>query len=518
MVLLGCHMLKSPTRFNFGQFPLLTQTVTSTVIISPITSTTLHFKTGALTSLPIRKGVSILASIKFPKNCDSDKFCKFAGILVGKNAVFTLTATISSTTYFPISALLSNLNLGKGIVLAKAGIEIVGGTSARIGLVGEVTLEKPLITLAARISASLKGLSLELSMTNCWNRAFNVNWLTICNLLGSIDFAPPTGITGLAFGAEIYLGYKSTGHQINAKGYIGVSIIDVLENYYYVKFSSVTMGSLLKAFKINKSIPRPIAVSGFPNGFLSSFSPTGKELPEVHLSIPAGYRLKGMPNILGLQGYADITIGLPTLIDIKVALPPIRVGGLLTMSMSRTNTRKGPFLRAKVQLLPSFSMNVRASGYLKVLGISLEAKLIITNTHYEYFIRGKVLQLFEASMHITASFSKDIRKASFRVRGEFKLDLFKGIKKIGTSLFKNFADTAKKAFQRAKKAVDTFLKSWKKARQESERAWKKFKSLGGIRAQSMTSCNGKGCRGTAAQGKCTRSRKFINWFNVYICD
>ena len=471
-------LLKKVTGFNFGRFPLLQQQITSTVIISPVTSRTLHFSTGKLASLSIIRGVTLTASMRFPKNCRSDKFCKFAGKLIGYNAVFSLQAIISSAIYFPITASINNLRLGKGLVLGKAGIEIVGGASPRIGLVGEVILKKPPLIFAARISVGTKGLSLELSIANCWNRAFGVGWLDICNLLGSIDFAPPTGITGISFGAEIHLGYKSTRHQIQAKGYIGVSIIDPLENYYYVKFNSITMGSLLKAFKVNWKLPRPLAESGFPHGFLSSFSGKGKELPQVHVSIPYGYRLKGTLNILGLQGSVDITIGLPKLIDINVALPPIRIGKILAMYASSRDSSRGPFLKAKLQLFPRFYVHIEASGYLKVLGISIETRLKITNTRYEFFIRGKILYLFEASLHITASYGGSIRKAYFRVRGEFKLDLFRGIKRIATNLFRGISNVAKKAFGAAKKVVKKFLKLWKKAKRAVSRAWNKLKSIG----------------------------------------
>ncbi len=497
------NLLKTITGFDFGVFSLLKQSITSAVSISPITTNTLQFTTGRLVSLPIRNGVSIVGSMQFPSNCGSDVFCKFAGILVGKNTVFNLEATISSATYFPIRASLQNLQLGSGIVLGKAGIEIVGGTSSQIGLVGEVQLNSPPLIFSARISAGTKGLSMELSMTNCWVSAFGAKWLNICNLLGSIDFAPPTGITGLAVGAEIHLGYSSTGHQIKGKGYIGVSIIAPIENYYYVSFTRVTIGSLLKAFKINQNIPKPLAESGFPRDFLSSYSSAGKELPQVHVSIPAGFRLKGALNILGLQGSGDITIDLPQSIDVKVALPPIKVGRLLAMYMSRRNKNKGPMLMAKVQLLPTFKVNIEASGYVQVLGISLEAKLKITNTQYQYFISGKVLNLFEASMSIIANYGS-INRAHFQVKGEFKSDLFNKIKQSALSLFSSSANEAKKQYDKAKKEVERIEKLLKSAENEADKAWKKVKSLGGkITTQSINCSKTEGCKKVYSQGKLT---------------
>ncbi len=495
------EVLRKITRFNFGRFPILNQKVTSTVMISPISSQRLRFSSGKLASLTVTRGVSLIASMRFPRNCRGDKFCKFAGRLIGHTAVLSLKATISSATYFPISATINNLRLGRGIVLGRAGIEIVGGASPRIGLVGEVHLRKPPLIFAARISVGTKGLSLELSITNCWNRAFGVPWLAVCNLLGSIDFAPPTGITGLAFGGEIRLGYKSTGHQIIAKGYIGLSIINPFENYYYVRFSRITIGSLLKAFKIRWRLPRPLAQSGFPNGYLNSFSLTGKELPQVHVSIPVGYRMKGTLNILGLQGHADITIGLPKGIDIKVGLPAIRIGRILAMYASPRDRRRGPYLRVKLQVLPRFIVHIEAAGYLQVLGISLETRLKITNTQYEFFIRGKILHLFQASLHITARYGS-IRRAHFRVRGEFKLDLFNGIKRFVKNLFRNIANVAKRAFDGARRLVKKFLGLWRRARQAVSRAWRKVKRFARriFGVQVMEYCSGRSCKKVAIQG------------------
>ena len=497
-------MLTKVTGFNFRRFHLMNQEIQVIITISPVTSRRVHFSVGRLASIPIKKGISLRASMKFPRYCGSDRFCKFAGRLVGHNTVLSLQATIQSAKYYSITASLHKLRLGRGLTFIKAGLEIVGGTSSRIGLVGEVQLNKPDLLFAARISAGTKGLTLQLSMTNCWYRAFGAEWLDICNLLGAIDFAPPTGITGLAFGAQIHLGYKSTGHQIKAKGYIGVSIINPIENYYYVKFNRITMGSLLKAFKISTNLPRPLAESGFPHGFLSSFSVLGKELPQVRVSIPSGYRLKGTLNILGLQGSVDITIGLPKLIDINVALPPIRIGRVLAMYASPSNSRRGPYLKAKVQSIPRYLVHIEARGYLKVLGISIETRLKITNTQYEYFIRGRILHLFEASMHITARYGS-IRNAHFRVRGEFKLDLFRGIKRIVTSLFRGISNVAKKALNVAKHVVQKFLNLWKKAKQALHWAWKKLKHIGRglLIAHLMEFCSDETCEEAVTQGKIT---------------
>ncbi len=490
------------TGFNFRSFFILDQQITTTITISPMKINRAHFAS-KLSSLSIPKGISLTASMRFPRHCRNDKFCKFVGRLIGHSTVLSLKGSILSATYYSISATLNKINLGRGLALYKAGLEIVGGSSSRIGVVGEVHLNNPRLVFAARISVGTKGLTLQLSMSNCWHRAFGADWLDICNILGAVDFSPPTGITGLAIGAQIHLGYKSSRHQLRAKAYIGISIINPIENYYYARFNKATLISLLRAFRINRHLPRPLRDSGFPNGFLGSFSALGKELPEVRVSIPRGFRLKGIFRILGLRGSADITIGLPRGIDIKVGLPPIRIGGgILEMYASSRDRRRGPYLKVKVQVIPRFIAHIEASGYLSVLKISREARLKITNTHYEYFIRGRVLHLFDASMHITARYG-NIRHASFHVRGEFKADLFNRIKSLVSISFNKIANIAHWKLNAARRVFEHAKRVWNNVKGVANRAWNKFRRLrrGFGTAKIMEGCKGRSCRKVAKIGK-----------------
>ena len=469
---LGAFMTRI-TGFNFRRIPLLNQNVGLSVTLSPATFRSVHFNHGKLKGLSITKGISVQASMGFPRNCHTDTFCRAASTLIGKNARMSVQATINSPNYLPITASLSSIRLGKKVMLIRAGLRIVGGTTPSVGIVGSIDLRNPRITLAAEISVSTKGLALQLSMTNCWHNAFNARWLSICNLLGSIAFAPTTGISGLELGGEIRLGYKSTGRQIIARGYVGINTVSPLENYYYVKFNRITMGSLLKAFKVNIRLPRPLAVSGFPRGFQSSFSLLGKELPQVHVSIPRGFHLKGALNILGLQGYADVTIDLPRLYDYKVALPPINVArGLLKMYASSRDRSRGPLLRARIQLLPRPAINMQAMGYVNVLGISIETRLRITNNKYEFFIRGRMLHLFDASLHISAKYRK-LSSAHFRVRGSFRNDLFHRIERYVTGTLNRSAKKATAAIKVAIRKVNRKKAVFNRAIARLERARRK---------------------------------------------
>ena len=250
------------------------------------------------------------------------------------------------------------------------------------------------------------------------------------------------------------IGDEICGTTLVATGFVGIDILTPSQNYYYVNIQgSTTVGTILDAFCININVPAPLAESGFPHGFMSSFSLFGVELPHVPLSIPQGYRFSGTLNILGLEASANITIGLPNGIDFTVALPPIRIGGqLLVMYASKLDQSHGPFLTAIIDLTAPL-VDIRASGYLSVLGISLETSLIITNTELIFDIQGKMLKLFDASLHIAASYG-DIQRASFRVEGSFTNNLYSTLENHIKNVLSAAADDADAALDHVQRELD----------------------------------------------------------------
>ena len=338
--------------------------------------------------------------------------------------------------------------------MSQAGLEIEGGTTNSIGVVGAVDLSNPDITLTARISLSTSGVVLEMTMSGCWENAFGASWLDICSLHSSVAMIPGVTLTGLSLGGEVHIGKKYCGTPLVATGFVGIDVITPTNNYYYVNIQgSTTVSTVLSDFCININVPAPLAQSGFPRGFISSFSLAGVELPHVPLSIPQGYRLNGTLNILGLEASADVTIGLPNGIDFAVALPPINVGGLLRMSVSSSDQSRGPFLNAMITLLPSPSINIEAIGYLSVLGISLETTLTVTNTQYIFNIQGRMLDLVEANLHIAASY-RNIQQATFQVQGSFTNNLYDALENLIKNTLSSAGDTASLQLDAVQRELD----------------------------------------------------------------
>ncbi len=499
-------ILKKVTGFNFHRFAMLNQELAITITIAPSDNNDVHFISDGLKGVPITKGVSVTASMKFPKNCDQNRVCRLSSKLIGKDASISIQATVQSTTYFPITASIKNLRLGKKLVLTKASLKIIGhGTNPTIGFIGSIHLKKYNLVLSASIYTNNVEYTLGMSMRNCWVNVFKQKWLSICNILGSISYIAEIGVSGFEIGGEIRVGYASTKHQITAKGYRGVNLISPTDNYYYASFTKVTVGYVLKALKINVRIPRPLAISGFPKGFLSSFSAFGKELPQVGLSIPAGFRFKGTLNILGLESMVDVNINLPNGIKFMAGLPPISIaGGLFKMYASSKDKSKGPYLNATVQILPRPFIDIEAKGFVSFIGITLETSLKITNREYKYFIKGNAWGLFQASFLIHAQYGS-IKTAGFRVKGEFKSDLFEKIQKTVVDALNNSAkkataaiNKAKAKLERAKVPFDRAINKLRSARQKLDRAKDKLRRAGDkvarTRHRLMNKCHIHHCK------------------------
>ena len=421
------RFLRSITGSNFNNIALLNQDMEVALLVSPVTLPSVQLNGNKLSEFSIMRGVSVQATMQFPSDCSSDTFCAVARSLLGSDAQMNVQGTIASTTSFSLFAGVFDLNLGGGIVMSQAGVEIQVGTLNRIGIVGAVDLSNPDITLAARVFLSTSGVVLEMTMRGCWENAFGANWLDICNLQSSVAMIPGATLTGLALGGEIRIGGDTCGTPLVGTGFVGIDAVLPTQNYYYANLSRpATVSTILNALCVNISVPAPLAQSGFPRGFMSSFSLAGVELPHVPLSIPLGYRLSGTLNFLGLEASADVIIGLPNGIDITVALPPIQVGGhLLQMFASSSDHSHGPNLTANIDLLPVPGVDVQATGYLSVLGISVDATLMITNSQYMFDIQGNMLGLFAASLHIAEPYGNgNIQDANFRVRGSFTNNLY----------------------------------------------------------------------------------------------
>ena len=461
-------LIQRVTGLSVSSIAILDQDLEVFVLISPITLPGISLQ-GIPSEFSISEGVSIRAVLQWPQDCSSDAFCAVALSLIGSSNKLMLEGTIINSQFFTLKAHVSDLQIS-GFTLSKAGLEVrASSLFTEIGVFGSVDLRNPNITLTGAVRLRASDIAFEMTMTGCWEKAFGVDWLTICSLqvLIAITAAP---LPGLAFGAEIKIGKPSCG-LLQGSGFVGFHPNNPQENYYYVNIlTPLTFESVLEALCININLPGPLADTGFPEGLLSSFSLLGKVLPHVPLTIPRGYRLKGTVNILGLSSTVDITIDLPAGIRAAVILPPLDIaGGLLQMYASGANTSVGPYLNATVLVIPQPFVNIEARGYVSVLGISVEALLRISNDKYEVHVQGRILGLFQANLEIYASYGS-IETASFGVKGSLGIDLCDQIKGLIEDAIQSIANVATAAIDAAQDVVDSKKAVLDEAKRELDQA------------------------------------------------
>lgn len=443
------------TQMSLKGIPMLDQNVNASIVISPATID--H----ALEEHPdttIHKGISIEVDMGFPDDCSSNVFCKTIRKLLGEDTHFAVTGTFANSGEFSVSALVENINLGHGYELESAGLKImVGEDSNSIGITGTLHIEDPALTFSGEIEMATEGVEVQLSMSGCWNHPFHIKLLTICNIEGSIALEPelPVFPSELGIGGELKLGNPDCSKPFIAKGYVGINAVTPSNNYFYVDFSKVTIGSLLKAFFCWNAdkLPRPIQETGFPEGFMSSYSENEIDLPNI--TIPIGFHLKGVLDILGLRGSADIDIDWSAQkFDIDVKIPPINIGnGMLKMFRSPDNHLQGPYLSANMTFPDS--VKIAASGYVEVLGSTEYATLEVTDDSYRFTYTAKVLNLFKAHLEISALYKRPLTDVSFEVKGYFENDLMEAIENFIKNTFDKAVNDAKEKIKEAEADVES---------------------------------------------------------------
>ena len=460
---------------------LLQRKSVTSIIVSPLTLENMRLSVPDFRDIAISEGVSVSTVFSWPSSCGGDAFCRVMKILLGAQSKLMLHGTFQNARYYSLIVAVSDVRLGRSVVLKRAGLEFVGGVEQTVGLVGSIELNSPPVTLNAAIKLTPSGVKLEGSMTGCWERAFGVPVLVVCNLFMSMSIAPiPIPISGLEFGGRIEIGNRRCGLNklLTAEAYIGINSIDPRQNYFYADIGQLTFQRFFDAFCIRVTLPKPLGESGFPKGLKTSFSLIGKQLPHAGITIPIGFRFKGTYNILGLTSSADINIQ-PNRLKVSVELPRLNILGVLKMYKSRTEKSKGPFFYADISTtkLPT----IEISGFVEVLGISVEGRLLITNTKFEVFVEGRIFGLFIASLRISTGYSKNVNSAPFEIEGRFKNDLFDRIAKGVRDGLQKSADEADKhisaaqnKIRGAKGKLDNAINSLERAKRKIDDAKRLF--------------------------------------------
>ena len=412
------------------------------LIVAPISVNSLPLQGVLLEQIDnILQGTTLIAATTWPEGCDSDPFCIIARGLLGKDLNLILKLHLVSSTVL-VEARIENFRIG-GFTLSAASIEMMFSlTTFSVGIAAEMDISDPPITLigALRLKFPQAQVSMEFAMRGCWENAFGIPILDMCNFFIAVSILPGSSLPGVAFGVTVKIGEERC-FVLEATGFFGINPNDPTDNYFYVSVNELTFQRVVDLFCVDLQLPGFLADTGFPEGFTTSFAAKPIILKHAGLLIPQGFYFKGILNIFGLTIESEVILDPPSLIDVYARLSPLTLAfGLLKIYESRKVTERGPFLHVVVQSSPPV-FTAEASGYVNVLGIEAEAILSVSKSGYEISIYGNIFGVLEAELMIRASIG-NILDASYSVSGRISISI---LQRIQDAVVGFIHDTGKKA-------------------------------------------------------------------------
>lgn len=427
-------LLRDITQVDLAGIPVLDQDLEASVVISPATLNAEHHHLQRHPHIHINKGITVEAKMSIPDGCQSNPFCKVAKNVLGDIKQFTVKGTMSSTNKeFILSAdSLDDIDFTNNFILRKVKFNVtVGQESSSVDIVGSLEIPQDNITLTAEIEPAKEGqdVELHLSMSGCWGRAFGQDWLEVCNMDGYVDTDPahPELSHVLDIGCDVKFGNKACFVPLVAAGHVGVEADRAIHFHAEFLTTKVRISSLVKALCWDVALPGPLRKCRFLAGFISSFSYDEQTHPEIS----AGYHFKGILEIAGLLGHADVSIDLrKEQLLLNMELQPLSFdNGVIEMHRSQDDRLNGPMLSAN-------EAEIVIEGFVTAFGSSVNTSLKITETTYEFKrFHSKLANLYDTYMTIYALHSESLLDAVFKVDGHMdtapiKTAIFEKITKV----------------------------------------------------------------------------------------
>ena len=452
------------------QVAFFNQQLDTAIIVSPISLEGLPLRGRVIGEIDkILQGTTIIARTSWPENCDSDAFCSVARGLLGEDSSFELTVHILGKTV-TVEADAANFMLGSFTLSSVKIVMKFSPTEFSVGIKVSMEISDPPITLGGGLSLNFPqaSLTLDVFMTGCWENAFGISILDICNFELKVTLTPGSALPGIGFAITVKIGDESC-YILEATGAFSINPNNPIDNYFYVSIGSLTFQRVVDLFCVDLTLPSFLGDTGFPEGFTTSYASVEHVLPDLGITIPAGFYFDGVINIFGLVIDCEMVLNPPELIDIYARLYPLTMGGgLLKLYESREVTDRGPFLHVVVQSNPK-KFTAEASGYVSVLGIEIEAMLSVSDSGYEISIYGNIFGVLEAELLIKASIG-NVLDASYRVAGNISTTIQQDIQDAVVGLIDSAGQAANETFTEAREALDEAQADFDAAKETLEAA------------------------------------------------
>ncbi|CAH1800680.1 unnamed protein product [Owenia fusiformis] len=429
--------------------------ITSTHDIPNIGSGERKFtKLPMLSDTTIMKGISLMAQLKIPENCYSDKFCGvlkkffgsgFAAVLKGRLAINFLQLEVTVP---------SEIELIEGFTLSDVGFRVKArAPTFEIGLMATLEVENPPLVFIGSIGVSTTGgVVAELAVAGCLKNTFLLSIVRLCDLHIRLGVTPePTLISELGVGANAEIGVFNNpkARPFRAIVYIGLYKYAPTQNYFLGSISSLTIPDILAAFGSFPSLPKALDEIGYPEGLNMSYAIQSRTLPNG-VVIPSGLRFRGILQILALKVSTVMRIDING-IFISVVVNRLEIGrGLITVE--GTGGKSGPELFVDVGWnRPRAKIDI--NGRVCVLKICASINITIDARGIHFEIDGNILGLFEAHLRLTGSYST-LASSEFMVDGQFKQTFLDFLKNKVTDALSKISGLSTKAVEEAQEVVD----------------------------------------------------------------
>lgn len=318
-----------------------------------------------------------------------------------------------------ITFLMSNFDLGPAQLVApqfQTLVEIDFSTTpmsqeVTVAVLATIVFDDPKLTLFGQINFKYPDRRLELfaAVDYCWEPT---QYLAVCNyyLYVALNVRPPYE-PGFAFSVTIFLGDKACmpqyGQRLAIVGVFGINpnffLLDVVGNF--------TVGGLMRYFCEDPSnLPSVVAQFGFPRGFTFSYSLADDPIfiTYFNISVNTGRYFRGTVSVFGYEVYGEFHDDRPTSMSMAAVLEPINIAGdILRLTASREDRKGGPYFYAHYDLSVPWSPSVIAvniSGYCRVLGIELQAQMVITYVSTLIVLDGWLFGELEVHLEFSATY------------------------------------------------------------------------------------------------------------------
>lgn len=428
------NFLERITPYNFDSIRILQKKASSARIT--LSSTTVENTDWNR----IPRGLFLRASMHFPDDCSSDRFCNLINTLF--KSEFQLTSNIVSLQSFPLEAELENVEIDGGIGLSDVNL-LIDARHAPTPIASITATARDNI-LDVNFKGTIRDTRLELNEADR-SLVFLGGIITVLNIRGSTDL----GLQGQSGRREYFSEIQMTGSKcsqncprpIVTSGIIGVEPGSTPNVYCHTTLpGEVTLPCLLCSLGIPSQIHWPLQDSKFTRDLFLSISRRDTSVLASSRNIPGGVFFHGTLEILCQESQATATYAKDSQTDasMQITLPFIDIREkLFVMAASATDTNIGPTFTINLEKTRAYS----AVGHYKVLGNAVDSNLVVDKDGYRLDIpQGKIRQYMTTNLRVHAP-QGCIRSVNYMVNGEFSNDLYHVIMMRIEREFSNFIVT-----------------------------------------------------------------------------